>query len=385
MSGEPPFSEETFDWQPRTRVIFGAGSLERLGYLANELSMSHVLLVADPGLVATGHATRAQALLESAGIRVTAFNDFDENPDSRMVAVAAGAAAGARVDGFVAIGGGSSLDCAKGANFVLTGGGSIADYRGYGKVSGAMLPMIGIPTTAGTGSDAQSYAVITDAETQAKFACGAPGAAFRIALLDPDLTRTQPRAVAAAAGYDALSHAVESWVTRRRSPLSSAFGREAWRLVNGSLERALAFADEPSRGAMLLGAHLAGLAVEHSMLGAAHACANPLSARFGTTHGVAVALMLPHVVRWNAEHVGALYAELLDATGSGSTAGGEQLATRLESLSRTCGFPASLEEAGVDQSSLPALAVDAAAQWTGTFNPRPFSQAAALELYERAF
>jgi alcohol dehydrogenase len=137
MSGEPPFSEETFDWQPRTRVIFGAGSLERLGYLANELSMSHVLLVADPGLVATGHATRAQALLESAGIRVTAFNDFDENPDSRMVAVAAGAAAGARVDGFVAIGGGSSLDCAKGANFVLTGGGSIADYRGYGKVSGS--------------------------------------------------------------------------------------------------------------------------------------------------------------------------------------------------------------------------------------------------------
>src|SRR5206468_5266910 len=222
-------------------------------------------------------------------------------------------AASCGVDSIVAVGGGSSLDCAKGINFVLTNGGTMRDYRGFGKAARPMLPSIGVPTTAGTGSEAQTYALISDSETHAKMACGDPKAAFRIAILDPALTVTQPREVTAIAGYDAISHAVESYVTTRRSDASDLFARDAWRLLEGHYERVLDAPDDRlARGAMLWGAHEAGIAIEQSMLGAAHACANPLTARYGTIHGIAIAVMLPHVVRWNAQHVGNRYAELLD-------------------------------------------------------------------------
>jgi alcohol dehydrogenase len=143
------------DWQPRTRLIFGPGVVERAGTLTHELGLRHVLLICDPGMVRAGYADRVQDILEAAGVRVTRFADFSENPDGDMVAAGAALARTAGVDGFVALGGGSSLDCAKGANFLRTDGGEISDFRGYGRVRGTMLPMIGIPTTAGTGSDAQ--------------------------------------------------------------------------------------------------------------------------------------------------------------------------------------------------------------------------------------
>ena len=245
--------------------------------------------------------------------------------------------------------------------------------------------MIGIPTTAGTGSDAQSYAVLSDARTHVKMACGDPGAAFRIALLDPALTVSQPAGVTAASGYDALSHAIEAFVTTARTPLSQTFAREAFRLVRGQLAHVLQQPDDlEARGAMLLGSHLAGLAIEHSMLGAGHACANPLTAQFDVTHGIAVSLMLPHVVRWNAEAVGPLYADLLDGPGSpgsarrraaGRRAGAGRGDLRLPAAAWPT--PASREDA------LPALAEAAAAQWTGGFNPRPLTRESALALYRR--
>ena len=291
------------------------------------------------------------------------------------------------IDSIVALGGGSSLDCAKGINFVLTNGGTMRDYRGFGKAAEPMLPSIGVPTTAGTGSEAQSYALISDSETHAKMACGDPKAAFRIAILDPELTRTQPRMVAAIAGYDAISHAVESFVTARRNEISDLFARDAWRRLERHYERALDTPEDPrARGAMLLGAHQAGIAIEQSMLGAAHACANPLTARYGTTHGIAIAVMLPHVVRWNAEAVGDRYAELLRV--SGAEAGGDAgaaLAARLDALARAAGLPRTLRELNVERDAFDALAADAATQWTGTCNPRPFDAAAAEQLYQRAF
>jgi alcohol dehydrogenase len=199
----------SFDFTPRTRLVFGPGTLARLGELARNLGFRRPLLVADRGLVATGYVDRARGLLEEAGLAVAAFHAFDPNPDSAMVAAGAAAALDAEADSLVALGGGSSLDCAKGIAFVAPNGGSMADYRGYGKATRPLLPMIGVPTTAGTGSDAQSYALISDAATHRKMACGDPGAAFRIALLDPELTVGLPADVTAVAGYDALSHAVE--------------------------------------------------------------------------------------------------------------------------------------------------------------------------------
>jgi alcohol dehydrogenase len=373
-----------FEFHAATRVFFGPGSLQRLGAIAAELGFTRTFLVADRGIVASGHVDRAEASLRASGIDVSTFHDFGSNPDGHMVEAGRRAAAGARVDSIVAIGGGSSLDCAKGINFLLGGGGRMRDYRGYGKAKGPMLPAIGIPTTAGTGSEAQSYAILSDEDTHAKMACGDPGAAFRVALLDPELTLTTPRAVTARAGFDALSHAVESFVTTRRTPASDLFALEAWRLLESHYARVLA--SSGGSGAMLLGAHWAGLAIELSMLGATHACANPLTARYGTAHADAIAVMLPHVVRWNGHTIGDRYGVLLRAAGLADDpdpAG--HLAQRLEALARLGGLPATLRDLSASRDDLEALAADAATQWTGTFNPRPFDAAAALSLYERAY
>jgi alcohol dehydrogenase len=379
---------ESFDFQNRTRIVFGAGSISRLGTLAAELRFGRTLLVADRGLVASGHVDEALHPLRAEGIDVICFHDFAENPDTSVIEAGCRFAKSLEVDSIVAVGGGSSLDCAKGINFLLTNGGRMQDFLGYGKAQKPMLPMIAVPTTSGTGSEAQSYAVISDAETHAKMACGDPKAAFRVTILDPALTVSQPRHVTAIAGYDAISHAVESYVTSKRTPMSDLFARDAWRLLDGHYERVLAEpGDVVARGAMLLGAHEAGIAIEQSMLGATHACANPLTARYGTTHGVAIALLLPHVVRWNGAVAGARYAELLAATGRvvAPAAAAEALATRLEALAVAGGLPRGLRSAGVQEADLPALADEAAQQWTGRYNPRPFDVSGARELYRAAF
>lgn len=364
-----------FRFEMHPALVGGPGSLAQLGSHARALGFKRTLAVSDPGLVAAGHAGRAEKLLADAGIEVVPYHAFGENPDSRMVEQGRAFAAGKDIDSIVALGGGSSLDCAKGINFVLTNGGRIHDYWGFGKASKPMLPMIGIPTTTGTGSEAQAYALISDAETHRKMACGDPKAAFRIAILDPEVAVSQPMQVRAITGYDAISHAVESHVSTRATAMSRWVAREAWRLLNGSFERALRDKDDVDAiGAMQLGAFYAGLAVENSMLGAAHACANPLTQRYGTTHGVAIGHMLPHVVEWNSEAVGAEYAELH-----------RDLAARLKDLAQAAALPSSLREGGAVESDIPVLAAAAAEQWTGTFNPRPFDAGGATLLYERAW
>jgi alcohol dehydrogenase len=375
-----------FDLQLPTRVVFGRGRFDALGDLARDLGATRVLIVADPGIAALGLVNRAAALLAGDGISAVTFQAFGANPDTRMVEAGRAVAAEHRVGAIVAIGGGSSLDCAKGINFVLTNGGSMRDYRGFGKAARPMLPMIGVPTTAGTGSDAQSYAIISDAETHVKMACGDRKAMFRTAILDPELTVSQPAMLTAVSGIDAISHAVESFVTSRRTPASDLFAHGAWRLLAPAFPRVL---DDPTdldaRAAMLVGAYYAGAAIEHSMLGATHACANPLTARYGTTHGMAIAAMLPHVVRWNAPVVDDRYAELAAAAGIAVTgSGGETLAAWIDGAIEKAGLPRSLATLNVRPEDLAALADDAASQWTGTFNPRPFDRDAAVQLYGKA-
>ena len=302
-----------FDFQPRTRVIFGAGALSRIGALAKELGFRRTLLAADTGVVHAGYVAAAVGALEAAGITTIPFHEFGQNPDSAMVEAGRAFAAPLGVDSMIGLGGGSSLDCAKGINFLLTNGGTMSDYRGYGKARTPLLPMIGVPTTAGTGSEAQSYAVISDSVTHMKMACGDPSAAVKIAILDPDLTMSAPRGVTAMAGYDAIAHAVETWVTSGRTPLSETFSRRAWDLLSGAFERVMTTpGDRDARAAMLIGSHFAGIAIEQSMLGAAHACSNPLTARYDLAHGLALSIVLPHVVRWNAPVVSDRYSALVE-------------------------------------------------------------------------
>jgi alcohol dehydrogenase len=358
-------------------VHVGRGTFDRLGALARGEGITRALIVSDPGIVAAGYVGSARRLLEAAGVEVHTFHDFSENPDSDMVEAGRRVAASCHIDGLVGLGGGSSMDCAKGINFVLTSGGCISDYKGYGKARKPMLPTIGVPTTGGTGSEAQTYALISDAATHVKIACGDPKAAFAAVILDAELTMTQPAAVTAAAGYDAVSHAVETWVTTKRTDGSEARSEHAWRLLSDGFPRVLASPrDVVAREAMLVGAYLAGAAIEQSMLGATHACANPLTARYGITHGVAIGMLLPRVVRWNAADsaIAARYEQLAS-----------NLQGQLEELAMAGRFPRGLAAAGVPKDDLEMLAREAASQWTGAFNPRPFDARGAIEIYEMAW
>ncbi len=357
------------------RVHFGTGALDLAGPIARELGGRRVLLVTDPGVRAAGHAGRAVAFLEREGLETAVFDQVDENPTSLTVENGSVFAAAFGPDLLVALGGGSAMDTAKGINFLLTNGGRMEDYWGSGKASRPMLPSIGVPTTAGTGSEAQSYALISHPETHQKMACGDRKARFAAVLLDPELVASTPRKAAAAAGIDAVSHAVESYVTTRSNPFSRMLAREAWRLLDGSLPVHLDSPRDPrAAGDMLLGAHLAGAAIEASMLGAAHACANPLSAHYGLVHGIAIGLMLPPVVRFNEKVAGNLYAEL-----------DRHLSERLEELRTLSGLPTRLCDTGVEEDRLPELAEEADRQWTARFNPRPVNASDLLSLYRAAW
>jgi alcohol dehydrogenase len=373
-----------FEFHARTRVIFAPGAAARLGAIARDLGFRRALLVADAGLVGTGAVATAVRTLEDAGVTTFTFHDFGQNPDGAMVEAGRVHAAGLDIDGIVGFGGGSSLDCAKGINFLLTNGGSIADYRGYDKARTPLLPMVAVPTTAGTGSEAQSYCVISDPVTHMKMACGAPSAAVRVAILDPKLTLTAPPAVTAMAGYDAIAHAVETWVTTKRTTLSSTFSWRAWDLLQRGFEAVLEKPDDlDARSAMLVGAHFAGAAIEQSMLGAAHACSNPLTARYDLAHGLALSILLPHVVRWNSPAAADRYRRLVDS-GKGRRDGVEALAALLERFAAAARLGGRLRDHGVTADAIPELAALAAQQWTGTFNPRPFDAAGAEDIYRAA-
>ncbi len=380
----------SFDFRLPTRIVFGAGRLEELGPLAAGLDATRVLVVSDPGIIAAGHTQRGVESLRQAGRQVELFDQVQENPNTDHVIAGVACAEQFRPELIVGLGGGSSMDCAKGINFVHSCGGQMQDYWGEGKATGPMLPMIAVPTTAGTGSEAQSFALISDASTHVKMACGDKRAAFRIALLDPELTVTQPASVTALTGIDAIAHAVETCVTRRRSALSMAFSREAWRHLANNYPRVLSEPDNlEARAEMQLGACLAGLAIENSMLGAAHALANPLTAGLGIPHGHAVALMLPHVVRYNGEQVGAWYGELAFEAGDRDVppgaGGAEVLADHLARLASDAGLASKLSKCGVPEDRLPELAAAAATQWTVRFNPREMGEAELLSLYQQAW
>ncbi len=360
--------------------MFGAGTLDGVGELARELGGRRVLVVSDPDIDAVGYRARAAVSLEAAGLTSTVFTAVDQNPTTEHVDACLESAKENDVDLIVGLGGGSAMDCAKGVNFLLTNGGRMQDYWGVGKAARPMLPLIAIPTTAGTGSEAQSFALIADAETHQKMACGDPKAAPAIAILDPELTLSQPAMVTALTGIDAVSHAIETWVTKKRNPISKLHSREAWRLLHANLPCVLTDPDHlDARAGMLLGANLAGTAIENSMLGIAHSCANPLTAHFDAIHGAAVGMMLPTVIRFNTFEVEDEYAELISFDGSGGD--GADLAATVESLLDQAGVPRRLAAYGISEKDLPDLAEEAARQWTAQYNPRPVTAEDLLQVY----
>ena len=380
---------EDFNFHSRTRLVFGGNSIASLGKFAKEYGATTVLLVTDAGVVAAGHAARAAAVMKKEGLTVHIYDRAKINPTTREVNDCVEFARDLDIDFIVGLGGGSSMDTAKGANFILTNGGKMADYWGINKATKPMLPMIAVPTTAGTGSESQCYALVADENTHQKMACGDDKAYPVVALLDPVLNSTCPRVVTANTGIDAISHAIESYVCTARTPVSQLFSREAWKLANGAYEIVLR---EPSnleaRGQMLLASAYAGMAIAQSMLGAAHSAANPLTAHFNVLHGRAVGIMLPHVIAFNGqnEQAAALYSELAHVKNMPKAATPvASLVARINALLNAGEIPASLAVCGVSQDAIGMMSEEAAHQWTAKFNPQPVAATDFKTIYEAAF
>lgn len=393
-------SIESFDFSPKTRIVFGQGSIDKLGEVTANLLQSirsdsgRVLVVSDPGVCQAGHTQKGIDSLQKAGLNVCLFDGAKENPTTDDVAAGLEVAKEFRPDLLVGLGGGSSMDCAKGINFLYSCGGKMQDYWGRDKATGPMLPLVTVPTTAGTGSEMQSFALISDAESHVKMACGDKRTASKVAILDPNLTLTQPNQVTALTAIDALSHAVETFVTKDRNPISMMYSREAFRQLSAGIQNVF---DDPSnlqaRSQMQLGACCSGLAIENSMLGSAHALANPLTANFDTAHGQAVGMMLPHVIRFNAVEIEDCYRSLAhefqgDLSLQGDELASEFLARWIVSILEKADLATKLDQLGIRLNDQPVdsntLGKQAAKQWTGTFNPRPMTEMDFANLYQLA-
>jgi len=386
-----PTPDILFTTRPMPRISFGSGAVDLIGRVAGEFGGHRALVVTDPGIMATGAPERMAVHLMAEGIKPTIFDGVVENPTTAEVELCVDVARHCQADIIIGLGGGSSMDTAKGCNFILTNGGRMEDYKGKDLAKKKMLPFIAVPTTSGTGSECQCFALIADPETHQKMACGDIKAMAVAALLDPDLTLTQPPMVTACTGLDALAHAVESYVCKVATPWSRLYAGRAFSLVRENLPIVLSHPENrEARAGMLLGASLAGAAIENSMLGCAHSAANPLTARFSTVHGHAVALLLPPVIRLNAAQgeTAELYRELLGASGQEAATGKEAadiIASEVEQWIALAGLSANLAGCGVVAEELPSLAELATGQWTAHFNPRAYSTEDFEAVYREAY
>ena len=378
-----------------TRVIAGRDLLGSTGFEFAKEGAGRVFVVTDEGVRGTGLVERVEAGLRDGGLEVAGvFDSVPQDSSTDVVDRCAAAAKGAGADSFLAVGGGSVMDTTKVADAVFTHGGSAREQEGFYLMprgnDGAgrpldIAPLACVPTTAGTGSEASMGAVIRDPEAQVKLEIADFPLFPRLAILDPESTRTLPARVAAATGMDALTHAIEGYVSALRNPHQDARSLQALRLIRDNLERAVGTPeDEDARGNMLIAANLA-ITIE---LGSVHAMSHPTGAIFGVPHGVANAINLPHVIRFNAEggpDIADRYGDIAEVLGLESGPGvGEALAEHVTELVVRLGLPTRLSEVGVPEAGIPQLVEGAMGDGTTLLNPREAGEEDYAALYRRA-
>lgn len=374
-------------------IHFGAGSLARIGELSLALMGRRVLVVTDPGMMSTGIVEQALTYLNAAGADVTLFSDVQADPPEAVIETAAAIARAADVGGVVGLGGGSSLDVAKLVALLAVGQEDLKSVYGVGNAKGPRLPLILVPTTSGTGSEVTPISIVTTG-TSEKMGVVSPVLLPDIALLDPELTYGLPPHVTAATGIDAMVHAIEAYTSTsaNNNPLSRTLATQALQLMGPALLRAVQDGrDVDARADMLLGSMLAGQAFANSPVAAVHALAYPLGGHFHIPHGLSNALVLPHVLRFNAVSAHHAYVELAphlfpDLASLEGQARVAAFCDRLEKLSSDCGLPQTLRDMNISEDWLPKLARDAMNQTRLLVNnPRPVSEADALAIYTAAF
>lgn len=371
-----------------TRLMFGQGASADAGRELAALGAHRVLVVSDDGLERAGIVRRVLQSLETAGLAHSLFARVEANPAVQTVGRALAAYQENQCDALLAVGGGSPMDVAKATGLLATNGGDIRAYEGSGKVSRPLPPLVAVPTTAGTGSEVTFFTVITDPDRQFKMPIISPLLAPRLALLDPDLVAGLPPALVAATGMDALTHAIESYLSRMSHAFSEAQALRAIELIGANFSAAVA-GDRAARGEMLYASTLAGMAFNSTRLGVCHAMAHPLGGLCGLPHGLANAILLPYTMTYNLQYARPRLARIALALGANpgdlsENEAAEAAVQAVRRLAATAGIPPRLSLAGVTESSIPRMAADAITSGNIAVNPRPTLVDDVIALYIQA-
>ena len=380
-----------YQFQTPTKIISGIGSTAEIIKELNDLYAKKVLLITDPGLVQAGVAQQVVEMLKQAAVEVEIFDAVEPDPSIQVATKAAEMAKNVKANVLIALGGGSAIDTAKSAALLVTNGGYLKDYAGVNKVIKPILPLIAVPTTAGTGSEVTIFAVMSDPEKQEKFTISSALIAPAVAVLDPLLTLKLPPSVTAFTGMDALTHAIEAFTSSIAQPPTDALALSAIKLILKHLPVAVGRGDNiMARDGMLQASLLAGIAFNNAFLGLAHAIASPLGGHFHVPHGLANAVMLPYVMEYNLPTAVRRYAEIgralgLQAVGDTPRAVAEKTVAAITQLARDINIPEKLSNIGAKEELLPLVARDALKSIQLKFNVRNASEKEILALLQKAY
>ncbi len=381
-----------FTFSVPQQIFFGEGSLEKLPEIAKtKIKGDHAYIISDPFLTSIGLVDRCQNYLEAQGIKVDKFTETEGNPSVETVTKAAAGYKESGAEFIVAIGGGSPMDVAKAVGVLATYGGDITDYEGLEKVPGNIVPLIAIPTTAGTGSEVTASCVITDHSRNYKLSVISPKIIPTYAVLDPTLLTTAPASVAAATGIDAMIHALEAYISKNASPFTDAMAEEALQMIGANIRAYVADRTNiEAASAMQVGCLFAGMAFAWAKLGNVHAMSHPVSAFFNVPHGVANAILLPTVVEFNAladqkNKYYKIYNCIALNRANKDTFTPHMLSELLAELNEELGIPKCLREVGVTTDKIEEMAEQAMQSANVSVNPRQTTKADLIRLYNKAF
>ena len=370
-------------------IEFGVGGLKKLPDILKESGSEHVFLISDHGLEGIGVVQKVQDIVRAGGLQCTTFLDVIPNPTVDVVNESAKLYKESGATSIIALGGGSPMDVAKATGVLATYGGQITDYEGLYKVPGPIVPIIAIPTTAGTGSEVTASAVITDESRNYKMSVISYEILPKYAVLDPELIMTAPASVAASCGVDALIHAMEAYVSNFASPFTDAMAEKAMELIGANIRRFVANRkDVDAACAMMTGSTFAGMAFAWAKLGNVHAMSHPVSAYFHVAHGVANAVLLPTVVEYYAlaDHgrYEKIYNYIREKKEPATDFTPQMLVDEIKKLNADLGIPASLSEVGVTEDKIEAMAKDAVVHPNVQANPRQTNLKEMIDLYKKA-
>lgn len=380
---------KNFNFKIPQNIQFGMGILKKLPEILKEDNSNHVFLVSDRGLEKIGVVEKVKNIVESSGIKCTTYLDVIPNPTITVVNQATDLYKKSGATSIIALGGGSPLDVSKAVGVLSTFGGEITQYEGLNKVPGPIVPIIAIPTTAGTGSEVTASSVITDETRNYKFSIVSYETLPKYALLDPELIMTAPASIAAACGVDALIHAIEAYLSKQASPFSDAMAEKAMELIGKNLRNFIKDrANEEAACGMMLGSNFAGISFAWARLGNVHAMSHPVSAFYHIPHGIANSVLLPTVMEYNAITDNGRYEKIYNYIKVNSEITTnfkpEMLIEELKKLNSDLGIPCGLKELGVKEESIEEMAIDAMKSGNVLANPRTTTLEDMIKLYKKA-